>query len=208
MAVDIEKDFKPSAIREGVYGHPFSSATDKVGRSLLLIATVALVTAVFDVTPISTPLVPLDFSAQPDSLITFLATVNFALLMSYTLSVSNDLLRAHEDWSTAKKNIEIERAIRADETAWHIDDAIASGEPPPGGKPIVDQWWEEASDIREEAVKRIRKIEAGRNERAVPIFVRWVRLVFFGGLPLLTGLAAVAHTWRNVWHFFEAVVGL
>ena len=209
MADEIEKEFDISAIRQALYGDAFSEGTGKSGRNLLLVATVTLVTAVFDVAVKSTPLVPLDFSNHPDSLITFLAITNIALLINFTLRASNDFLRAGEDWATAKKFIEIERITRARRLAQDTDEAIASGEPSPDGDFSFDEkWWEEFSVTREEAVKRIREIEDRLGERRIPIFVRWIRLIFFGGLPLLVGFAALAHTWENALHFLKAVVGL
>lgn len=209
MADDIENEFGISAFRQALYGDTFSESTEKSGRNLLLVATVALVTAVFDVAVKSTPLVPLDFSGQPDSLITFLAIANIALLISYMLRALNDLLRTREEWASARKFIEIERIRRAHRSARDTDEAIASAEPlPDGTDPFIDEWWEHYADEREAALKHISKIEARLADRRLQIFVRWIRLFFFGGLPLLIGFAALTHTWRNALHFFQAVVGL
>ncbi len=209
MVDDIENDFDISAIRQALYGDLFSEGTEKSGRNLLLVATVALVTAVFDVAVKSTPLVPLDFSKHPDSLITFLAIANFALLISYILRASNDFLRTREEWADARKFIEIEHIRRALRSAREVDEAMASAEPRPDGyEPFPDEWWEEYSDEREAALEHIRKIEAGLASRRLQMIVRWIRLFFFGGLPLVIGVAALSHTWRNVLDFFLAVVGL
>lgn len=209
MADEIESDFDVNAIREAIYGDAFSEGTEKSGRNLLLVATVTLVISIFDVAVKSTPLVPLDFSNNPDSLITFLAITNIALLMNYALRASNDFLRAKEDWATAQKFIEIERIKRARRLAQDTDEAIASGEPPPNGDySFDDEWWEEFSVTREEAIERIREIEDRVAERRIPILVRWIRLIFFGGLPLLIGFVALTHTWENALHFVKVVVGL
>ncbi len=209
MVDDIEDDFDISAIRQAIYGDVFSEGTQKNGRNLLFVATVALVTAVFDVAVKSTPLVPLDFSKSPDSLITILAIANIALLISYTLRVSNDFLRTREEWADARKFIEIERIQRALRSAREVDEAIASAEPRPHEyAPFPDEWWEKYSEEREAALERIRKIEAGIANRRLQIYLRWIRLVIFGGLPLVIGVAALFHTWRNALDFFQAVVGL
>ena len=209
MADEIERDFDVNAIRDAIYGDAFSEGTEKSGRNLLLVATVTLVISVFGVAVKSTPLVPLDFSNHPDSLITFLAITNIALLMNYALRASNDFLRAREDWATAQKFIEIERIRRARRLAQDIDEAIASREPSPNEDySFDDEWWEGFSITREEAVVRIREIENRIVERSIPIFVRWIRLIFFGGLPLLIGFAAFTHTWENALHFVKVVVGL
>lgn len=209
MADEIESDFDINAIREAIYGDAFSEGTEKSGRNLLLVATVTLVISVFGVTVKSTPLVPLDFSNNPDSLITFLAITNIALLINYALRALNDFLRAGEDWATAKKFIEIERINRAYRAAQDTEEAILSGEPSPeGDSSFDDELWERFSVTREEAVKRIREIEDRLAERRLPIFVRWIRLIFFGGLPLLVGFTALTHTWKNALDFLKAVVGL
>ena len=209
MADEIESDFDVNAIREAIYGDAFSEGTEKSGRNLLLVATVTLVISIFDVAVKSTPLVPLDFSNNPDSLITFLAIINIAFLMNYALRASNDFLRAREDCATAQKFIEIERINRARRVAQDTDEAIASGEPSADGDySFEDEWWEEYSVTKEEAVRRIREIEDRIAERRIPIFVRWIRLIFFGGLPLLIGFAALTHTWENALHFVKVVVGL
>lgn len=208
MADEIERDFDANAIRKAIYGDAFSEGTEKSGRNLLLVATVSLVVSVFGVAVKSTPLVPLDFSNHPDSLITFLAITNIALLINYTLRVLNDFLRAREDWGTAKKFIEIERVSRELRLAQDTDEAIASGEPSPNGDySFDDEWWEQFSVTRDKAKERIRKIEDRLAERRIPIFVRWIRLIFFGGLPLLIGFAALIHTWENALQFLKSVVG-
>lgn len=209
MADEIERDFDANAIREAIYGDAFSEGTEKSGRNLLLVATVTLVISVFGVAVKSTSLVPLDFSNHPESFITFLAITNIALLMNYALRASNDFLRAGEDWATAKKFIEIERIKRARRLAQDTEEAIMSGQPSPNGNnSFDDEWWEEFSVIREEAIERIREIEDRLAERRLPISVRWIRLFFFGGLPLLIGFAALTHTWENALDFLKAVVGL
>ena len=209
MADEIERDLDVNAIREAIYGDAFSEGTEKSGRNLLLVATVTLVISVFGVAVKSTTLVPLDFANYPDSLITFLAITNIAFLMNYALRASNDFLRAGEDWATARKFIEIERIKRAYRAAQDTEKAILSGEPPPNGDySFDDEWWGKFSVTREEAVKRIREIEGRLAERRIPIFVRWIRLIYFGGLPLLIGFAALTHTWENALDFLNAVVGL
>ena len=209
MADEIERDFDGNAIREAIYGDAFSAVTNKSGRNLLLVSTVTLVISVFDVAVKSTPLVPLDFSNNPDSLITFLAIINIAFLMNYALRASNDFLRARENWATAQKFFEIERINRARRVAQDTDEAIASGELSANGDySFEDEWWEEYSVTKEEAVRRIREIEDRIAERRIPIFVRWIRLIFFGGLPLLIGFTALTHTWENALQFLKAVIGL
>lgn len=209
MADDIEEGFDISVIREAIYGNAFSEGTEKSGRNLLLVATVTLVTAVFEVAVKSTPLVPLDFSKQPDSLITFLAIANIALLINYTLKASNDLFRAREDWANARKFIQIERIRRAHLSAKETEKQILSAQPHPDEFDLSPEpWWEEYHEVEEEGRTLIRNIEAGISNRRLPIIVRWIRLVFFGGLPVLTGLAALIHTWKTVLNFFLAVLGL
>lgn len=208
MADDIEDGFDPNVIREALYGNAFSEGTEKCGRNLLLIATVTLITAVFDVAVKSTPLVPLDFSKQPNSLIIFLAITNFALLISYILRALNDLLRANEDWAYAKKFIEIEHIRRARDSARAREEAEFSAEKRAREDNFIEEYWEEYEEAYDKHLARVRKIEAKLGNRMVPVFVRWIRLFFFGGLPILIGIAALIHTWENAFNFFQAVVGL
>lgn len=208
MADDIEEELDVKFIREALYGDAFSRGTDKVGRYLLVVATTTLITTVFNVVLKSTPLVPLDFSGQPDSLITFLAAANLALLINYTLRVTNDLLKAREDWANAQRFMDIERIKRARQSAQWTEEIVMSGDPSGDPGPDADPWWEHYAETRDEAVRRIRMIQTRPNERRVAITTRWIRLVFLGGSPALIGVAALMHTWRNVWHFFQAIVGL
>lgn len=209
MVDNTEEDFDISAIREALYGDAFSAGTEKSGRNLLIVATVTLVIAVYDVAVKSTPLVPLDFANQPDSLRIFLAAANIALLLNYILRASNDLLRTREEWATARKFIEFELIQRAHRSALEVEREINAQDPRSDRyNPVVEEWWEDYEATRDEALKRIKKIDSGLADRRFPIFIRWIRIFFFGGLPLLMGFTSLAHTWKDAVDFFRAVVAV
>ncbi|MHA1571084.1 MAG: hypothetical protein ACTSWM_04635, partial [Alphaproteobacteria bacterium] len=204
-----DKEFDSHAIREALYGNAFSDGTEKSGRTLLLVATVTLIIAVFDVAVTSTPFVPLDFSGKPEGLVTFLAIANVALLINYMLRALSDLLRAKEDWAHAGKSIQMERVWRAEQEAANTEKEIMEADPSREDYGETwDEWWENCSAIRDDALQKVREIDVQLGQRTFPIIMRWVRLIVLGGLPLLVGFAALGHTWENVVIFFLAVVGL
>jgi hypothetical protein len=207
MSTSVEEQFNPDSLRATLYGEAFSEASQKNGRTLLVVATLTLITTVFDVDVKSTPLLPLDFSNHPESLLIFLAISNVALLVSYCIRAGSDLVRAAEEWAEAKKQIEIERIRRALESARDVDRAISEAEPSDRYDPVIDDWWESYQEAANSGIEKIRALEARIARRRIPIAMRWSRLVFFGGLPLVAAVLALAHTWREVIEFVRAILG-
>jgi hypothetical protein len=135
-----------------------------------------------------------------------LAIANLALLVNYTLRASSDILRIREEWGDARKHFEIEKISRAQQQAVEIEkELMEAGEDCPGA-PGMEEYWEDYRRAANKARERILEIETALGDRRLPISVRWIRLFYFGCLPLLIGSLAFLHTWRDALEFFQAVV--
>lgn len=195
------------AIRQGLYGDALSDRTEKLGARLSVVGIATLITSVFDVRATSTSLIPLDFSNHQDTLVTFLAVINSAMLVGYCIRMTNDVLRTNNEWATIRKFIALEQINRAYREAREVDDEVMAGEVDEndGYQDWNEEWWEEYLAIKERAEGRIKAIEDELVDRRIPIAVRWVKIIVFSSFPILVGVAALAHTWRNIVDFLIAI---
>lgn len=209
MTEKADNEIDTSEIKNALYSDAFGEKTEKGARNLLIVATITLITDVFDVAVKSTPLIPLDFSNRPDSLIVFLSILNIALLFSYLLRALNDVLRVREEWANARIFIERQRAQRVWQQAKDIETAIDAADPRNEEQfQSLESWWEDAKEADESARDLISAIEAKIIDRRLPITVRWLRIWLLGSLPIMVGALAAIHTWRDAFQFVLSVFEL
>jgi hypothetical protein len=209
MPEEAERPINLDAIRAAIYGDAFSDATRKSGNSLLIVAAIALVAVLYNITPVSTSAVPFDFSKHPDSLKSVLAFANIILLVNYALRAINDVSRTRTDWAIVQGEMQRESVRRSLEEAQETDQQILGQDPNQEDDMDPDPWWEryiEESARAKGVIKRLRDKIDNTNRRFVALM--WFRLVWFGAFPLLAGVLALVHSWKHAGHFAGCVVGL
>ena len=202
-----ERKHSPDALKAALYQDSVSEKTEKVGKTLLIVAALALLTGMFNIKAKSAALFPLDFTDSPETLGVLLSVLTLFLLLNYLLRFSSDFFRARETLAEIDIEIELKRVSEALRSAQLTEESFSEHEDAmhEGYGPDPEPWWEHYYDVSTSARKNITKIENYSGDKRASKFLWMARFMFFGFSPIFVALLALSHSGPSFEKFFHAL---